>query len=80
MPVYPAAKIMAIIPFVLTAIPAILFGIYDYIWGEGGLLFMLGLPFVYLVTSFIITAIYCWLYNWLAPKVGGMQIELEDTL
>lgn len=38
--------------------------------------FALALPLVYAVLGYLATAVGCGLYNWLAGKIGGIEIEL----
>jgi len=42
-----------------------------------GLGFALALPVIYGVVGFIVTAIGCAMYNWLATKVGGIEITVD---
>lgn len=41
--------------------------------------FALIIPVVYGVIGFIVSAIACILYNWVAGMVGGIEIQLDDT-
>jgi hypothetical protein len=40
------------------------------------LLFFLFVPILYGVGGFVVTAIFCAIYNWVARHVGGIAIEL----
>jgi len=42
-----------------------------------GIGFALLLPVIYGVVGFIVTAIGCAMYNWLAQKVGGIEITVD---
>ncbi|HHU99668.1 MAG: hypothetical protein WAR98_04020 [Bacteroidales bacterium] len=42
----------------------------------GGLLFIL-MPIMYAIMGFLMTALWCWLYNVIAKKIGGIEIEVE---
>jgi hypothetical protein len=42
-----------------------------------GIGFLLAVPILYGVFGFIFTAIGCALYNWVAGKVGGIEISLD---
>ena len=39
----------------------------------------LALPILYGVFGFVFTAIGCALYNWVAGKVGGIEVSLDNT-
>ncbi|HTW88381.1 MAG TPA: hypothetical protein VMD75_10285 [Candidatus Binataceae bacterium] len=40
------------------------------------LLFFLFVPILYAVGGFVITAIFCGIYNWVARRIGGITFEL----
>lgn len=42
-----------------------------------GVGFALAFPIIYGLIGFIFTAIGCALYNWIAGKVGGIEINLD---
>src|SRR5690606_14123770 len=42
----------------------------------GGLLTIF-LPVIYGISAFLMTALWCWIYNLIAPKIGGIEIEVE---
>jgi len=42
----------------------------------GGLLLMF-MPIMYAIMGFLMTALWCWLYNVIAKKIGGIEIEFE---
>jgi len=42
-----------------------------------GSLLMIFMPIIYAVMSFIMTAIWCWIYNLVAKQIGGIEIEIE---
>lgn len=42
-----------------------------------GVGFALALPVLYGVVGFIFTAVGCALYNWIAGKVGGIEVSLD---
>ena len=35
-------------------------------------------PVFYCIISFIFTAVSCWLYNAVAGKIGGIEVELDQ--
>lgn len=45
-----------------------------------GVGFALVLPILYGVFGFIFTAIGCALYNWVARKVGGIELDLDTEV
>ena len=44
-----------------------------------GLGFAIALPFLYGVMGFLGTAFFCWLYNVLARRLGGIEITLSPS-
>ncbi len=44
-----------------------------------GIGFLLLFPILYAVLMFIITAIGCVLYNWVARMLGGIEVEIETA-
>jgi hypothetical protein len=40
------------------------------------LLFFLFVPILYGVGGFVITAVFCGIYNWVARRLGGIEIDL----
>lgn len=51
----------------LSDVPGFAFG--------GGLMILM--PIMYAVIGFIMTAFMCWLYNVIANRIGGVEIEVE---
>ena len=45
---------------------------------DGAAVFLLLMPLVLLGATFVMTLIWTVWYNWLASKVGGMEIDLEE--
>lgn len=45
---------------------------------SGGLVMLLLAPIFYGLAGFIFTAIFCWLYNAVAKRLGGIEIELSS--
>ena len=48
--------------------------------GGFGVGLALALPILYGVFGFIFTAIGCALYNWIAGKVGGIEVSLDTEV
>jgi hypothetical protein len=47
--------------------------------GHRGLLMAVLSPFIYGVFGFVCTAVACWLYNFIAARLGGIEIEVVDS-
>lgn len=45
-----------------------------------GIGFALALPILYGLLGFVFTAIGCALYNWVARKVGGIEVSLDTEV
>lgn len=43
------------------------------------LFMMLVLPLFYLVFGYLMTAVGCWLYNWIAKRTGGLEFEAHSV-
>ena len=41
--------------------------------------FMIAMPFLYFILTYIMTAIGSWVYNQAAKFTGGIQFEMEDV-
>lgn len=44
------------------------------------LLIIIGIPIFYGIIGFLIGALFAWVYNLVASKVGGLEIELSDPI
>jgi uncharacterized RDD family membrane protein YckC len=80
-PAIPAARVCAVLYFFLSfvflpfmAIPLIMGGQQNF--GIGVLLVM---PFLYAIGGFLSVALMCWLYNIVAPRVGGIQFQIDSA-
>jgi len=47
-------------------------------FGLGSIGVMIGMPILYAVVGFIVTAIFCFLYNIAAGLVGGIELTLSQ--
>jgi hypothetical protein len=75
------AKITAIVYSLIALIswPLFLFPrVTDPNASKISIVFVTFLPFVYGVMGFLMTAIGCLLYNWLAKFVGGVEFTVEE--
>ena len=85
--VFQTAKVFAIIYFIIAAIFMIPFGLLSTALGSeaipgfpvAGGLFLILIPFIYGFIAFIMIAIACLVYNLIAQKVGGIELEIEIT-
>lgn len=76
------AKLLAALYFVGTAIFMIPFGLIMMAVGGqnsmpfGGLMVLI-LPVIYGIMGFVFVAVSCLLYNLVASKIGGVEVEIE---
>lgn len=42
-----------------------------------GLVFALAMPVMYAVMGFVMGALMAWIYNWVAGRWGGMDLDLR---
>lgn len=75
------AKVIAILYLIPTAIIMIPAGLIMLLFGGddalgGGIMFMLS-PILYGLVSYVAIAIGCLIYNFVASKVGGIEIEIQ---
>ena len=71
-----AAMVMtlAMLPFILLAAIPTLFGSFFM-----GLVMLIGMPILYLIMTYLFTALFCWAYNMAASKMNlGFTITLSD--
>ena len=83
------AKTMAILYgcFALIFVPFILLmslGVFasgqkeaGFAMGVGGIVIAIVAPFIYAGMAFVMGAFLAWLYNMIASKFGGIQVEIE---
>ena len=81
-PLYTFGEGEGILYFVMSAIILIPVGLFGLVAGEGegrlGGIFILFMPLLYGVLSFVMIALVCFLYNVIAGKVGGFAIEFDS--
>lgn len=77
------AKVSAVLYFIVTlvvvvpiALLAALFGAREAMPFGGGWILMLLLPFLYGIVGFIGVALVCLLYNAVASRIGGIEVEM----
>lgn len=77
------SKVLAAVYFIMTAVFFIPFSVIGAIWSvvagkPMGLFALFGLvaPFFYAIFGGLFGAAMCWLYNMIAARIGGIEIEL----
>jgi hypothetical protein len=81
-----AGKLFALIYFVLSfflVIPLALVGSLAPRNAPGphfSVAFFVILPFLYALGALIFVPIGCWIYNWAAKLVGGLEVSITDRL
>ncbi|WP_186757201.1 hypothetical protein [Echinicola salinicaeni] len=86
--VFQTAKVAAVIYTLISAIFFIPAGVITMLFskmefpmfggGVRGIVFIF-MPFVYGLIGFITVAIGCVVYNLISDKIGGIEVELEDS-
>lgn len=77
------AKFAAVLYFIFTAIFIIPFGLISLIGREGtpegimSVVFIIFAPVIYAILGFVFVAIGCLIYNAIAKRIGGIEIEIE---
>ena len=77
--VHQSSKFLAVLYFILAAIfciPAAAIVGFSNEGGHWGI--WLVIPVVYLILTYIVSAIIFWIYNGVASVAGGLEFELED--
>lgn len=79
------AKVAAVIYFIMIAVFFLPFALIGYVTGLlndfgpfGGTMFLLA-PIFYGAIAFVATAIGCLIYNAIATRIGGIEVELETA-
>ena len=82
------AKVMSVLYFFMGVVFAVPMTLMTMLGGqpEGAeqnsafsIIFLVMLPFLYALMSFIFVPIACWVYNLSAKWVGGIEVSLEVT-
>jgi hypothetical protein len=82
-----AGKVFALIYFLFGLVFAIPFSLIALFVAPAagqpplgfGLGFAIGLPFLYGIAGLIFVPIACWVYNFVATLVGGLEVNVEAT-
>ncbi len=75
-----AAKVSGAIYLIVAAVFGVIFAFSALVRGHPGraILALIAFPILYAVGAFIVTAIFCFLYNEVARRIGGVEIELAE--
>lgn len=77
--VHQSSKVYALLVFLLLALIFIPVGLIALYQGDRQTAFVsFGLPFAYLIISYIMVAVLSFLYNIIAKYFGGVEFELTD--
>ncbi len=80
--IFQAAKVITVLQAVIGLIYAVI-GIIVVIFAEGearhGGIFLIFMPVIMGVFAFIFTALFCWIYNLIVRRMGGIEVILEDV-
>lgn len=68
-------SLIMVVPIML--IMSIAGGLSDNMGFAFGGLLMIFMPIMYAIMGFLMTALWCWIYNMVAKRVGGIEIEVE---
>ena len=76
-----AAKLSAVLYFIMGLIIAIPFALFSGASGQAGLGigFAIALPFIYAIGGLIFVPIMCWVFNFVAGLVGGLEFDVTDA-
>jgi hypothetical protein len=92
--VFQTAKFMAILYFLIAAVVCVLMIPFMLMFGGmmresgmgggmgmmgGSVFFLILAPFIYAIVAFIATAIGCAIYNVVAKRFGGVEIDLRPA-
>jgi hypothetical protein len=90
--VFQTAKFIAILYFIIAAVVCVLMIPFFLVGGAamresgmggglmgGSIFFLILAPFLYAIVAFIATAFSCWVYNVLAKRFGGIEIDLRPS-
>ena len=84
-PVVSNSTFVAVLYFTITVPIAVVGSIIGYFFVQDSadkysMVVLVALPFGYALAGFLITAIACWIYNWLAKmkSLGGIEVVLSE--
>jgi hypothetical protein len=77
-----SAKVVAVL-YVVCTLPFALFGVLGLIFGWSttarfhSAIFIF-VPLIYGVIGYILFALFCWVYNHVAQRIGGIEFSVEE--
>jgi apolipoprotein N-acyltransferase len=76
--IFQTARVIAVIYAIIASIVAVFVALVTILQGHPGraILAIVFMPVLYGVGSFVGTAFFCWLYNEVASRLGGIAFEL----
>jgi hypothetical protein len=77
-------KVFGILSAIISAVfilPFMLLAMLFAPKGQGGFSFILLIlmPLFYLVVSYLMMVVFCWLYNMMFGSIGGIEFEAKDS-
>lgn len=81
-PVHQNAKVFAVLMALSSlffVIPFMLLASMTAPEGAFPLFMVIVFPLMYLVFGYLMVAVGCWLYNWIARHIGGLEFESRST-
>jgi hypothetical protein len=80
--VWQTSRVVAVLQGTLEWIEGVLAALASLAHGHPlqAIFFIIGFPIVVAVLGFIVTAFFCWLYNQVAARFGGIAIELTPRI
>lgn len=75
-----AAKFCAVLYFIMGLVFAIPFALFSSATGQGGfgIGFAIALPFIYGIGALIVVPIGCFVFNFVASLVGGLEFTVSE--
>lgn len=74
-----SAKVIAVL-YILLTLPFALIGIIGMVFGSPeSFLFLALSPIIYGVFGYIFCALFFWLYNIVANRIGGIEFETKNS-
>ena len=71
------SKVIAVFYLIFSAVFCIPFGVISFIIGKPGGIFIIFLPLLYAALGFVAIAGSCLFYNFIARKIGGIEVEIK---
>lgn len=75
--IFQTAKVIAVIYAIMASIMAVFVAFMSLLHGHPGraIMAIVSFPILYGIGSLIVTALFCWLYNEVAGRLGGIAFE-----